>query len=91
MMMSDVVGVVVDQVLMGAKKATKYISPGEVVKATYQGKRRKNSRTHTVVVTVGAPNYLERVFIKKAQKAGEPFPVKKIQLKIDKKAVSTNG
>lgn len=34
-----------------------------------------------VVVTVGAPNYAGREFIKACKKAGETFPVKKIQLK----------
>jgi hypothetical protein len=33
-----------------------------------------------VTPTIGIPNYL-REFIRKCKKAGEPFPVKKIQLK----------
>jgi hypothetical protein len=75
----------VNQVLLGAKKATKYLSPKEVVKATYRGKRDKRSRSHTILVTLGSPNYEEREFITKAKKAGEPFPIKKIQLKFPAK------
>jgi hypothetical protein len=67
-----------------AKKATKYLSPTMVVKATYQGKRNDRARAHTVVFTVGAPNYAEREFIKQAKQAGESFPVRKIQLKFEK-------
>lgn len=39
------------------------------------------ARAASVVLTVGVPGYLERDFIKAAQRAGEPFPVKKVQLK----------
>jgi len=34
-----------------------------------------------MVLTIGRPNYAEREFIKLCKKAGEPFPVKKMQLK----------
>lgn len=66
---------------VGAKKATKYLSERDVVKATYQGKRRKNDPSVTILFTVGRPNYAERKFIKSAKKAGEPFPVKRLHLK----------
>jgi len=65
----------------GGRSATKYLSPVLVVKATRHGKPCKNERSTSMVVTVGKPNYAEREFIKKCKKAGEPFPVKKIQLK----------
>lgn len=68
----------------GAKRATKYISPREVARATFHGKRLGRMRTRHVVVTVGAPNYEERKFIRVLKKAGERFPVKKIQLKWDR-------
>ncbi len=68
----------------GCKKATKYFSEREVVKATFHGKRDKRKRRMTIVVTIGAPNYAERAFIRKCKKAGEPFPVKKVQLVWDK-------
>jgi hypothetical protein len=65
----------------GAKRAVKYLDPKLVVKATFQGKRDARSRAETVLLTVGTPNYVERKFIGDAKKAGEPFPIKKIQLK----------
>lgn len=70
---------------VGAKKATKYLSPKEVVKATFQGKRRKSDWNKTILITFGRPNYEERQFIKDCKKAGEPFPVKKIQFKFSAK------
>ena len=78
--------VVTDVLFVGAKKATKYISKKCVIKATFHGRRDgRDNRSH-IVVTVGAPNYAERQFIKLAQKAGEPFPIKKVQLKFKKKS-----
>ncbi len=68
----------------GAKKATKYFSAREVVKGTRRHKRRKGERTVEIVFTIGRPNYAEAQFIKACVKAGEHFPVKKIQLKFDK-------
>lgn len=69
----------------GARQATKYISERETVKATLRTYKRRmhgpRPKDRTIVVTVGPPNYLERRFIKLAKKAGEPFPIKKIQLK----------
>ena len=66
---------------VGAKKATKYFSDREVLKATYQGRRSKRNTRHTILFTIGTPNYAEREFIKKAKRAGEPFPVKRVQMK----------
>jgi len=85
----NVIGDLVGHVLGGAKKATKYLSPTLVIKATYQGKPGKSAETHTALVTIGSPNYEERKFIKLCKKAGESFPVKKIQLKFAKKATRT--
>jgi hypothetical protein len=65
----------------GAKKATKYFSDKLVVKATRRGKLRKNERETEILFTFGRPNYAEREFIKRCKIAGEPFPVKKAQLK----------
>jgi len=61
-------------------KATQYISSTWIVKLTRVGKSRK-VRTEDYRLTIGAPNYAERQYIKKLQKAGEPFPVKKIHVK----------
>jgi hypothetical protein len=76
-------GLIIDS---GAKKATQYISPTEVAKATRRGKARKSDRTVEMVFTIGKPNFEEREFIKKCKKAGEPFPVKKIQVKFYNKS-----
>lgn len=71
----------VGHVLSGQRKATKYLDPRVVVKATGWRKPTRRDRTATVIVTVGVPNYAERHFIKQAKKAGEPFPIKRVQLK----------
>jgi hypothetical protein len=60
-------------------KATKYLSPKLVIKATRRDRPSKRERSVSVVVTIGIPNYRERDFIKKCQRAGESFPVKRIQ------------
>jgi len=67
----------------GAKRATKYLSPRQIVRATLVGKRDKRSASLTIVFTIGRPNYSEREFIKAAKRAGEPFPIKDIQLKFE--------
>lgn len=77
----------------GAVKATKYLSSNLIIRAvrkTYKN-RTLDHRTNRklprkgenieITLTIGKPNYIEREFIKKCQKAKEPFPVKKIQLK----------
>ncbi len=72
----------------GAVKATKYLTEKLTVKVTWSGgKVDLRSRQAGVVVTFGAPNYAEREFIKRCRKAGEPFPVKKVQLKFAKPKV----
>jgi hypothetical protein len=71
----------------GAWKATKYVSPNLTVKVTrklYGKKRRPSQKAFELVLTAGKPNYEERAFIKTLGKAGEPFPVKKVQLKMPK-------
>lgn len=62
------------------RRVTKFLSPALTVKATYRGKRDGRERRHIVSVTFGPPNYAERQFIKDCQSAGEPFPVKKLQI-----------
>ena len=81
-----VVGVVTACLEVEAKRATKYLAVDQVVRATrrdwYDGKPpRKGARTVEVVLTIGKPNYRERQYIKLLKAAGEPFPVKNIQLK----------
>ncbi len=66
-----------------AWKVTKYYSEKEIARATrrmYGGKIPSNKRVE-VEFTLGRPNFEEREFIKKCKKAGEPFPVKKIQIR----------
>lgn len=74
-------GDVVGQIMLGAKRATKYVSPTLVYKATARHRIRRGARTVEMVVTIGKPNYAEREFIKVAKKAGETFPIKKVQIK----------
>jgi hypothetical protein len=79
------VGKVVEAVTNGeAKRAVKYISPEYVIRATFIGKRRDSYSSWDVRLTIGAPNYRERAFIRQCDKAGEKFPVKKIQLQFSK-------
>ena len=59
--------------------ATKFISPREVIRAT-----RRSARSF--VVTNSRPNYRARHSIKLFRKAGEPFPVRKIQLQFYRSA-----
>ena len=66
---------------IGLRQAIVYVAPNFVVKATRQSKPTLRTRSETFLVTVGRPAYLERRFIETCLKAGEPFPVKKVQLK----------
>lgn len=61
-----------------------YVVQGEklVVKATKRYKSKKNENHAEMVLTIGRPNYAEREFIRLCKKAGEPFPVKKMQIKL---------
>ena len=67
-----------------ARKATAFISPTLTVKASrvlFNKKIYGSERRADIVLTIGEPNYAERRFIQQCKKAGEPLPVKKIQLK----------
>ncbi len=66
---------------MGINKVTKYVSDKFTVKVTRIGKVDKRDTRIEFKVTVGEPNYAERIFIKECKKAGEPFPVREPQLK----------
>lgn len=65
----------------GAKTAIKIIDEKTIVKATYRFKPKIRSRRKEMVVTFGEPDYRTAEFIKQCKKAGEPFPVKKIQFR----------
>jgi hypothetical protein len=65
-----------------AWRATKYISDKLIVRATrklYGRKINKNGKVK-ILLTIGRPAYREREFIKSCKKAGESFPVQKIQI-----------
>lgn len=63
------------------KTATKYMGSKLVVRATWRHKPSQRNTCEEMVVTYGAPNYLEVKFIQDCFAAGEPLPVKKVQLK----------
>lgn len=70
-------------VVSPAKRATAILRADLVVSVTRPGDRKRygRSRSHSVIVTVGKPNYRMRQFIAACKRAGEPLPVKKIQLR----------
>ena len=65
-------------------KATQFISPKLIVRAVRKRFRKRILKESNIEIhlTIGRPNYLEREFIKDCLKAKEPFPVKKVQLKL---------
>ena len=64
-----------------AKTATKYLAPNMVVRATWRHKPHSKNLREEMVVTYGNPNYREHDFVRACKKAGEPFPIKKIQFR----------
>lgn len=65
----------------GARKATFYLDEKTVVTATRRHRPRKLEGTTEILLTMGKPNYAGREFVKACKKAGEPFPVRRLQLK----------
>lgn len=65
-------------------RATEYLSPKLIVRAVRKMYGKKIVKNHNVEITltIGRPNYVEREFIKTCIKAKEPFPIKKVQLKL---------
>lgn len=64
-----------------AHTATVYLSERRTVKATrirYRG--RPDRHTFEARLTSGRPNHRARQFIRLAQRAGEPFPIRRVQL-----------
>jgi hypothetical protein len=64
-----------------AYQATRYISPKLVIRATRRQRIDARARRIELIVTIGQPNYRERQFIKLLKRAGEPFPVRAVQLR----------
>lgn len=63
------------------RQAVSVRNPNLTVKVTRQRKPDRRTRSETFIVTIGKPAYREREFIKLCQRAGERFPVSKVQLK----------
>jgi hypothetical protein len=86
---SQVVSAIADN---DASRAAKYLSEKLVVRGSRpvfgpKGKRRiLKGGNISLVLTIGRPNHEQREFIRKCKKAGEPFPVKKVQLKFPPKS-----
>lgn len=84
--MKHIEAVVMALVHAGAHRATKYVGPREVVRATRRLVRGRVPRDNVeICLTLGRPNYAERKFIAQCKKAGEPLPVKKVQIKFPPK------
>lgn len=63
------------------KKATLYIGEKQVVSVCRRFKFSRRNTREDFVLKVGAPNFEQREFIKRCKRAGEPLPVRKVQLK----------
>ena len=77
-----------------ARTATKYLSDKLVVRATRRlyGKTYRPSKGQLeILLTEGRPNYRERDFIRRCKTAGEPFPVRKVQLKFPPASKAKRG
>ncbi len=85
---SSVVKTIIDSNIIIS--ATKYLGEKLIIRAVRKryknlaGCKRFTKGNVEIVLTIGKPNYAERQFIKLAKKTGEPFPIKKIQLKLVK-------
>lgn len=84
MNLDTAIGKTVAAVLTNAqlKKATCVLTPTLVVTATYRGKRDRRNTRSEIALTVGAPNFAARELIKLAKRAGEPFPIRKLQFQL---------
>lgn len=71
----------------GARRATKFVSPRQVIRATIKRTRGKVVRTgpKEIVLSICPPNATEQRFVKSCKKAGVAFPVRKIQLKFPRR------
>ena len=62
-------------------RVTHYESPRRTIKVTRFGKPDKRDRLRIYVLTIGRPNFAEKDFIEMCRAVGEPFPVRKFQIK----------
>ena len=78
----NVVGKVVTALMSTeGKRATVFLSPRLTVKATrvaFDGRIDHRDGRADIRLTIGKPNAKERRFIRDAQRAGEPFPIKDV-------------
>lgn len=70
------------------RKTTVYLSDKLVVSVCRRFKFKRRALMEDFVMKVGRPNYEQALFIKRCKKAGEPLPVRKVQLKFWPKPVS---
>jgi hypothetical protein len=66
------------------REAIGYITPKLRVKASvrrYKHQRDHRSFGYDIVLTVGRPNSREKHFVAAAIAAGEPFPIRKVQVR----------
>lgn len=66
------------------KKATKFLSPKLVIKATRRNKYDGREKSEVLIVTLGAPNFREKRYIETLKEAKVPFPVRRIRIKWEK-------
>lgn len=64
-----------------ARKATVYVDEKTVVSVCRRFRFSRRNTRDDFVLKIGAPNYEERDFIRRCKRAGEPLPVRKVQLK----------
>lgn len=65
----------------GARMATYYINDRLIVRATRRMAPDGRAKRVEMVLTYGAPNFVERRFIRLCKQAGEPLPVRRVQVK----------
>lgn len=73
----------------GARSATYYDSPKMTVRVSRKVYRKtgryQRGADLALVLSIGSPNHQARQFIKRCKKAGQPFPIGKIQLRFPAK------
>lgn len=76
---------VIASIVEGHVKATKFVSPKLIIRATrkrLRGKLPRKGENIEMVVTIGRPNFFEREWIKQCQKNKEKFPLEGIMIKL---------
>lgn len=74
---SAVATVVEACMLMGARRAWIPLDAKTVVKCSRIRPMDRRMKSQSCVLTMGAPNYAERKYIKLCAKAGQPLPLRK--------------